>query len=170
MPLGSLLMIHDVWLPMYMGTAAQLISSFMVALVPETNLIGPLGDEVVPDATSDSLSDESGRRDGRSSLLASLKSVLDDWAVLRSPRVIILSMTFFINKLARASFRYLLQYASSQFDWTLAKVCTPLLAPTTPISRRKEVETNCHDYTGRVAKLSHGRCEFHSSCCSASNG
>lgn len=131
-PIGSVLMTHNLWLPMFLGLAIQAFCIGVALLIPETRgfftstevtpVVSP--EEIEPCISAkDNAEEEEMRAEGMKlspieQFREAIKFLQHNWAVT------LLVLTFLIASIGRQSMSVFLQYVSKRYGWILANVST----------------------------------------------
>ena len=131
-PLASFLMLHNPWIPVVMSFSFFIIGTFGLFFLPETlnwkatstedNEEGQM--ERHEDAASETGSAQSyGTRLSFQELVGKLAQLIrETGSVFTSVAVATLTFTMLISSVGRSSLDLLMQYASTRFQWSFARV------------------------------------------------
>lgn len=125
-PLGSVLMKRDLWLPMYLSIAS-LITGILVTLpMPETLKRDTESEPLI----SHESEDDEPSKDGNfvtNFVKVGINAVKDFKVLFTSSLMIALIFTFLVNNLTYLFVNLYLQYASRRYHWTIGEVSLTFL-------------------------------------------
>jgi hypothetical protein len=123
-PLGSVLMDRDLWLPMYIGLSVLIFGCFVGLFIPETLK----QDLELPESTTDVSDSERDPETSKSEtalgqIIEAGKNTIEGFkAIFTSTLITCLVFTFLVNSLGKNSTDLYLLYASQRYHWKLSRV------------------------------------------------
>ena len=126
-------MLRDPWIPLYIALSFFFVGTFALFFLPETLNWHAMPPEIGGNEETESSNDSNcetdsiqtyGTKSSFNKMTAQIVQELRDTGIVfSSAAVSVLTITVLIASVGRASFDLLMQYASTRFQWSIAKVC-----------------------------------------------